>query len=41
MLVLSTRPDTYTLPVALLSLNSEYGVSFQATMALATLTTVP
>ena len=41
VLVLSTRPDTYTLPVALLSLNSEYGVSFQATMALATLTTVP
>lgn len=41
VLVLSTRPDTYTLPVALLSLNGEYGVSFQATMALATLTTVP
>ena len=41
ILVLSTSPDTYTLPVALLALNGEYGVSFQATMALATLTTVP
>lgn len=41
VLVLSTRPETYTLPVALLALNGEYGVSFQATMALATLTTVP
>jgi ABC-type glycerol-3-phosphate transport system permease component len=41
ILVLSTRPDTYTLPVALLALNGEYGVSFQATMALATLTTIP
>ena len=41
VLVLSSRPDTYTLPVALLPLNGEYGVSFQATMALATLTTLP
>jgi multiple sugar transport system permease protein len=41
VLVLSSRPDSYTLPVALLSLNGEYGVSFQATMALATLTTLP
>ena len=41
VLILSTDPDTYTLPVALLALNGEYGVSFQATMALATLTTVP
>lgn len=41
ILVISTSPDTYTLPVALLSLNTEYGVNFQATMALATLTCVP
>jgi ABC-type glycerol-3-phosphate transport system permease component len=41
ILVLSTSSDTYTLPVALVSLNSEYGVNFQATMALATLTVVP
>lgn len=41
ILVLSATADTYTLPVALISLNSEYGVNFQATMALATLTVVP
>lgn len=41
ILVISTSPGTYTLPVALLQLNTEYGVNFQATMALATLTTVP
>src|SRR5207248_2303687 len=41
ILVLSTNNDTYTLPVALISLNSEYGVNFQATMALATLTVLP
>ena len=41
VMVLSTIPDTYTLPVALVSLNSEYGINFQATMALATLTVVP
>lgn len=41
ILVISTKPDTYTLPVALLQLNSEYGVNFQATMALAALTSVP
>ncbi len=41
ILVLSASSDTYTLPVALISLNSEYGVNFQATMALATLTVVP
>ena len=41
ILVLSASADTYTLPVALISLNSEYGVNFQATMALATLTVLP
>ncbi|MBS7706820.1 carbohydrate ABC transporter permease [Chelatococcus asaccharovorans] len=41
IMVLSTSPNTYTLPVALAALNSEYGVDFQATMALATITVVP
>jgi multiple sugar transport system permease protein len=41
VVVLSTTSDSYTLPVALISLNSEYGVNFQATMALATLTVLP
>ena len=41
VMVLSTTSDSYTLPVALISLNSEYGINFQATMALATLTVLP
>jgi ABC-type glycerol-3-phosphate transport system permease component len=41
VVVLSTTSDSYTLPVALISLNSEYGINFQATMALATLTVLP
>ncbi len=41
ILVLSTTSGTYTLPVGLIALNTEYGVNFQATMALATLTVVP
>ncbi|MFC0406922.1 carbohydrate ABC transporter permease [Roseomonas elaeocarpi] len=41
ILVLSAGPDTYTLPVALLALNSEWGINVQATMALSTLTTLP
>ena len=41
VLVISSSPDTYTLPVALLSLNSELGVNFQGIMALATVTTLP
>jgi multiple sugar transport system permease protein len=41
ILVLSTTADTYTLPVGLIALNTEYGINFQATMALATLTVVP
>ncbi|MFI5015447.1 MAG: carbohydrate ABC transporter permease [Hyphomicrobiales bacterium] len=41
VLVISTTPDTYTLPVALLSLNGELGSNFQAIMALALVTTLP
>jgi ABC-type glycerol-3-phosphate transport system permease component len=41
VLVISRSPDTYTLPTALLMLNSELGVDFQGIMALATLTTLP
>ena len=41
ILVISRSPHSYTLPVALLSLNSELGTNFQGIMALATLTTVP
>lgn len=41
VLVVSTSPDTYTLPVALMSLNGELGVNFQGIMALAVLTTIP
>jgi ABC-type glycerol-3-phosphate transport system permease component len=41
ILVVSRSPDTYTLPVALLSLNGELGSDFQNIMALATLTTIP
>ena len=41
VMVLSTDTATHTLPVALVSLNGEYGINFQATMALATLTVVP
>ncbi len=41
VLVISRSPETYTLPAALLMLNSELGVNFQGIMALATLTTLP
>jgi multiple sugar transport system permease protein len=41
VLVVSKSPDTYTLPVALMSLNGELGVNFQGIMALAVLTTIP
>ncbi|PPD16096.1 MAG: hypothetical protein CTY25_03755 [Methylobacterium sp.] len=41
ILVISRSPDTYTLPVALLSMNSELGSNFQGIMALAVLTTLP
>lgn len=41
VLVISRGPETYTLPVALLALNTELGASFQGIMALAVLTTLP
>ncbi len=41
VLVISRTPDTYTLPAALLTMNSELGTNFQGIMALATLTTLP
>ena len=41
ILVIATSPEHYTLPVALLAMNTELGIEFQATMALAALTTVP
>ena len=41
VLVISKRPDTYTLPVALLNMTGELGVNFQGIMALSALTTIP
>jgi ABC-type glycerol-3-phosphate transport system permease component len=41
VLVISRSPDTYTLPVALLSMNTELGANFQGIMALAVITTLP
>jgi len=41
VMVLSTGPETYTLPIALISLNTEFGVEFQAIMALAVITVIP
>lgn len=41
ILVISKSPDTYTLPVALLSMNTELGANFQGIMALAVITTLP
>lgn len=41
ILVISRTPDTYTLPVALLAMNTELGVNFQGIMALAVITTLP
>lgn len=41
ILVISRSPDTYTLPVALMSINGELGVNFQGVMALSVLTTIP
>lgn len=41
VLVISASPDTYTLPLALLSMNGELGANFQGIMALAVLTTLP
>jgi ABC-type glycerol-3-phosphate transport system permease component len=41
VLIISRSPDTYTLPVALLSMNTELGANFQGIMALAVITTLP
>jgi ABC-type glycerol-3-phosphate transport system permease component len=41
IMVISRSSDTYTLPVALLSMNTELGSNFQGIMALAVLTTLP
>ncbi len=41
VLIISTTPDTYTLPVALLNVNGELGTNFQGIMALAIITTIP
>lgn len=41
VLVISTSPETYTLPVALLAMNTELGANFQGIMALAVITTLP
>jgi len=41
VLMLSNDVKTYTLSAALVNLNSELGVNFQQTMALATVVTVP
>jgi ABC-type glycerol-3-phosphate transport system permease component len=41
IMVISSSPDSYTLPVALLALNTELGSNFQGIMALAVLTTLP
>jgi ABC-type glycerol-3-phosphate transport system permease component len=41
VLVISSTPDTYTLPVALLAMNGELGTNFQGIMAMAVVTTLP
>lgn len=41
VMLISRSPDTYTLPVALLAMNTELGANFQGIMALAVLTTFP
>ncbi len=41
VLVISKTPDSYTLPVALLAMNTELGANFQGIMALAVITTLP
>lgn len=41
ILVISKSPETYTLPVALLAMNTELGANFQGIMALAVITTLP
>ena len=41
VLVISTSPATYTLPVALLNLNGELGTNLQGIMALSVVITLP
>ncbi len=41
VLIISATPDTYTLPVALLTLSGELGTNFQGIMALSLVTTLP
>jgi ABC-type glycerol-3-phosphate transport system permease component len=41
ILVISQSPETYTLPVALLAMNTELGANFRGIMALAVITTAP
>ena len=41
VLVISRSPDTYTLPVALLAMNTELGSNVQGIMALAVIATLP
>ena len=41
VLIISSSPDTYTLPVVLLALNGELGTNFQGIMAMALITTLP
>jgi ABC-type glycerol-3-phosphate transport system permease component len=41
VLIISSTPDTYTLPVALLTLSGELGTNFQGIMALSLVTTLP
>jgi len=41
VLVISKTPESYTLPVALLAMNTELGANFQGIMALAVITTLP
>ena len=41
VMLISKSPDSYTLPVALLAMNTELGANFQGIMALSVITTLP
>jgi ABC-type glycerol-3-phosphate transport system permease component len=41
VIVIANQPQSYTLPAALLMLNTELGVSYQSILAMATITTLP
>lgn len=41
VIVIASQPQSYTLPAALLMLNTELGVSYQSILAMATITTLP